>query len=266
MVAPALAARQHSRPAPAARAVAAPVAPNATLVDREDLSATIARLRVRPDAGVPAFEPGQYFAIGLEASGHLVQRPYSTSSPRGEDEVLEFLVRLVAGGALTTRLWQLDRGARIHLGRPKGLFTASGAESRRPVYVATGTGIAPLLSMLETRLVDQADGPVDRRPVVVHGASQVDDLAAGSRLRALARQGRIDYIPTVSRPADAANAGWRGAAGRVETILAGVWELYRVDPRRIVAYLCGNPGMLDAATVTLRLLGVPGDAIRCEAF
>jgi ferredoxin-NADP reductase len=59
------------------------VAPNATLVERHDLTGSIARFRIRPDEVAPAVEPGQYFALGLPVDRRLLQRPYSTATPRG---------------------------------------------------------------------------------------------------------------------------------------------------------------------------------------
>lgn len=240
--------------------------PNATIVDREDVSSTIIRVRVRPDDGVPAFRPGQYFALGLAVDGHLLQRPYSTASAEGETEALEFLIRLVADGALTPRLWPLGVGARLRLGRAKGLFTADPADVRRPVFIATGTGIAPLLSMIESRLHDSTCGRPAPGPILVHGAARAQDLAYHRRLASLASRGRIVYVPAVSRPADPANAGWPGMTGRVDGLLPGVFANHAADPGASVAFLCGNPAMTETATGVLRELGVPPEAIRTEAY
>ena len=256
--------RRPPPPPRAARADAA--APNATIVEREDISFSVARLRIRPDDGVPAFEPGQYLAIGLEVDGRPLQRPYSTASARGETDALEFLVRLVPDGALTPRLWPLRTGDRIRLGRPKGLFTADRADPRRPVYVATGTGIAPLLSMLESRCAEREDGAPARRPILVHGVARASDLAWRDRLQLLAAQGRITYVPAVSRPADPANAGWTGPTGRVDALLPGILAGAGVDPGAAVAFVCGNPGMTDAAGEALRAFGLSEDAVRSEAY
>lgn len=241
-------------------------APNATIVEREDVSSSVVRLRVRPDGGIPAFEPGQYLALGIELDGRPLQRPYSTASARGETDALEFLVRLVPDGALTPRLWPLRAGDRLRLGRPKGLFTADSADPRRPVYVATGTGIAPLLSMLESRLREAEDGPAARRPIVVHGVARAPDLAWRRRLEQLAARGRITYIPAISRPADPANAGWAGAAGRVDALLPSLLAAAGAEPLRTVAFICGNLGMTEAAGAALRAFGLPGDAVRSEAY
>lgn len=240
--------------------------PNATIVARDDVSSTVAAFRLRPDDGIPAFRPGQYLALGVLADARPLQRPYSTASSRGETDALEFLVRLVPDGALTPRLWGLRPGARVRLGPPKGLFTEATDDPRRPVYVATGTGIAPLLSMLESRLRERSDGPARNRPVVVHGAAVARDLAYAHRLREHARQGRITYVAAVSRPSHAANAGWRGATGRVDALLPAVLSAAGVDPGNSVAYVCGNPGMTWAVERVLAALGMEPEAIRTEAY
>ena len=260
----ALAAR---RPLPPPRSPRADTsAPNATLIEREDISSGVVRLRIRPDDGVPVFEPGQYFAMGLDVGGRPLLRPYSTASARGETDALEFLVRLVPDGALTPRLWPLGTGSRVRLGRPKGLFTADADDPRRPLFVATGTGIAPLLSMLESRLRETADGPPIRRPIVVHGVARAADLAWRVRLETLAARGRIAYVPAVSRPADPANAGWSGATGRVDVLLPAILAAAGRDPRDTVAFICGNPGMTETVGTVLRTMGLPDEAIRSEAY
>ena len=156
-------------------------------------------------------------------------------------------------------------GSRLRLGRPKGLFTADPAEVRRPVFVATGTGIAPLRSMLETRLREGSERP-PVAPVVVHGVARADELAYRGRLEALADQGRITYLPAVSRPGDPANAGSTVLTGRVASLLPGILAGIRADPARTIAYVCGNPGMTEAATAALTGWGMPDEAVRSEAY
>lgn len=56
------------------------VGDNAALVARDLLSPTVARLVVRPDAGVGAFQAGQYLALGMRVDGRMIARPYSTAS------------------------------------------------------------------------------------------------------------------------------------------------------------------------------------------
>lgn len=245
---------------------ASAAAPNAEIVERVDVSPSIARFRLRPDAGVPAFQAGQYFALGIDDAGRPLQRPYSTASARGEDDTLEFLVRLVPHGELTPRLWGLTVGDRVRLGRPKGRFVLDAGDTRRTVHVATGTGIAPLLSMLESALRETDDGPAHRRPIVVHGVSRPCDLAYRDRLEVLHAAGRVRYVPAVSRPADPSAAGWTGATGRVDALLPRVLAQAGAVPHDTVAFICGNPGMTDAVADALHAFGLPDEAIRSEAY
>jgi len=179
---------------------------NATVTGRSDLTATIARFRVRPDGGVPPFKSGQYFALGLDVEGTFRQRPYSTASAAGTTDELEFLVRRVATGTFTPRLWEIAPGERIWIGTPKGLFTLNAHDARTHLFISSGTGLAPFISMTEALLRwDPGVGVV-----VLHGASYASELAYRDMLEAWAADGRVIYVPTISRPADPANAGWNG--------------------------------------------------------
>ena len=248
-------------------------AANATLVSREELTESIARFVVQPDGAVPPFKPGQYFAIGLSVEGSLLQRPYSTASPAGEADHLEFLIRRVAAGAFTPYLWRIGPGARVWLGLPKGLFTLRPDDPRTHLLVSTGTGLAPFISMadalLRSKRPSAAGGaPADRpaatpRVVVVHGVSYLAELAYRDLLEGQARAGRHAYVPTVSRPADPGNSGWAGATGRTESVLARICDELDIDPQQSVAYVCGNPEMIDAVVAILRGRGFPeGSVIR----
>jgi ferredoxin-NADP reductase len=258
------------RPAGPAARRSITLEPNATLVDRHDLTATIMRLRVRADDGVPTYRAGQYFAIGLELEGRFIQRPYSTASAPGELGDLEFLVRLVPGGSLTPSLWRLQPGDRVRIGPPKGLFMLDADDPTQHLFLATGTGIAPLLSMLGSLLGRPRTPAVDDegagRPIVIHGVASVAELVYRERFERLARDGAIDYVPAISRPADPANAGWRGHTGRLDALVGTIAQRSWLDPAGIVAYLCGNPAMIAAVEPRLAALGLASNAIRAEQY
>lgn len=245
-------------PLPAARRE---LVPNATLVSRIDLTPVVARFAVRPDAGAPAFKPGQYFALGLQVQGAFLQRPYSTASPAGETDELEFLIRRVAAGTFTPALWEMRPGGRVWIGPPKGLFTLRPGDERTHLFVSTGTGLAPFISMTEALLRDAAAGAAGAaggaatccpRIAVIHGVSYASELAYRERLEDWVASGRLSYVPTVSRPLDPANAGWTGATGRTEAVLGRVCDELELNPLTTVAYICGNPEMIEATVEVLR--------------
>jgi len=260
---------------PTGSGVRASLEPNATLVARIDLTPTVARVVIRPDDGVGPFEPGQYFALGLAVDGRPLLRPYSTSSAPDVRTDLEFLIRLVRDGAFTPRLWRLGPGARLRIGRAKGLFTLRPDDPRTHLFVATGTGLAPFVSMVGALLRGEAARPgvpevpttLAPRAVVVHGVSRLDELAYRDRLERLATEADgVRYEPIVSRPDDPANAAWQGRTGRVAAQLDDVCASHDLDPTSCVAYLCGNPEMIASVEAILIARGLASDAIVSEQY
>ena len=239
------------------------LADNAVLVARELLSPTVARLVVRPDAGVGAFVAGQYLALGVRVDDRLVQRRYSTASDPATADAHEFIVRRVPDGALTPQLWALPVGSRVRLGPPRGAFTLVTGDQRPHLFVATGTGLAPFLGMLRTL----ARRPNPPRTILLHGAAREEDLVCRDEIAALAAGGLpMTYVPTVSRPDDPANRGWRGRTGRAETALTSVLRSADLLPGSLSAYLCGNPGMVAAAEIALLEGGVAPREIHAERY
>lgn len=239
------------------------LAENAVLVSRELLSPTVARLVVRPDAGVVPFLAGQYLALGVRVDDRIVLRPYSTASDPAHADAHEFLVRRVPDGALTPQLWALPVGARVRLGPPKGAFTLVAGDQRVHLFVATGTGLAPFLAMLRTL----ARRPHAPRTILVHGAARIDDLVCRDEIAALAAGGlAMTYVPTISRPDDPANRGWQGRTGRAEAVLPTVLRSAELSRDDLSAYLCGNPGMVSAAEVALLAHGVASADIHAERY
>jgi ferredoxin/flavodoxin---NADP+ reductase len=248
--------------------------PNAALVARIELTPTIVRFIVRPDDGVSPFEPGQYFALGLTVDGRPLQRPYSTASASDSQTELEFLIRLVPDGALTPRLWALREGDRLHIGRARGLFTLRPGDPRTHLFVATGTGLAPFVSMIASLRRDldgsnqtsvPATGPP--RAIVIHGVAHVNELAYRDRLeRQAAGRVGLRYVPVVSRPTHPANAGWAGMVGRLDVVLEPVCDRYRLEPASTVAYLCGNPEVTMAVERILVARGQDRKAIVSEQY
>lgn len=235
---------------------------NATVVGRDDLSPSIARFTIRPDDPAPRVEPGQYLSVGLRVDGVFMQRPYSTASPVGAQDELEFLIRLVPGGALTPHLWDIRVGDRLRLGPPKGLFVRIPDDRRTHLFIATGTGLAPFVAMTATLLLEPVPPPL----VLIHGVAHVAELAWRERFERWSVAGSVAYDPAISRPEAPANAGWRGRTGRIDAILEAVWVTRGLDRGRTVAYLCGNPEMITTSRRILTSLGLPEEAIRSEQY
>jgi Flavodoxin reductases (ferredoxin-NADPH reductases) family 1 len=239
---------------------------NATLVKRVDLNAELGYFWVKFDADATPFESGQYMTTGVFADGKLVQRPYSVASApvvAGTDGY-ELFVRLVPIMRFTTLLWRLPIGHRMRMIGPKGRFLLEPHDARTHLYVSTGTGIAPFISMIRQSMVDRAP----RKTVIVNGCSYVDELGYRDELESLEADKRypLHYVPTISRASHLRNADWSGRTGRVETIVTDVCREYGLRPEKTVVYICGNPEMILNVERELMEKGFPEFHVKKELY
>ncbi|MGX9789943.1 FAD-binding oxidoreductase [Mycobacterium sp. MMS18-G62] len=221
------------------------------IIATERLSDTVARIVVRTNTAQDSlmWDPGQYVQVTMPAVA--VTRAYSMANVADGRRELEFVVRLLPDGRFSGHVGAgLSTGEPVRLRGPHGQFTFRG--ERRPVFLAGGTGLAPVLAILRS-LVDTAPMTEAR---LVFGVATESDLFFLDELSALGEaMPNLDVVTTVERP----TAGWSGAVGQVTD------HLDPVDPTRSY-YLCGPPGMVSAADELLLGHDVPRDRIRAERF
>jgi ferredoxin--NADP+ reductase len=245
-----------------------PAAPvyNARLVRREELNDSLAYFWVRFDGEPTPFEAGQYMTIGVMVDGRIVQRPYSVASPPAVvgTEGYEFYVRLVQGGTVTPLLWDLPMGHGMRMIGPKGKFLLEPDDDRTHVFISSGTGNAPFVAMMRQLLIDGRP----REVVFLNGVSYATELGYRDVLEEWVTTGQypVQYIPTVSRPADPRNASWTGRTGRVEAILPDVLDELGLSSVDSIAYICGNPDMILSAEATLLERGYPEEQVHKELY
>ncbi len=246
---------------------------NASLVTRLDETESLGYFTVRFDGEATPFEPGQYMTIGVfvedaatPTGTRIVQRPYSVASDPGVagDEGYEMYVRLVEGGLFTPVLWRLPVGHRMRMIGPKGKFVLEPDDDRTHIFISSGTGNAPFVSMMKALL--RVGRP--RKAVFLNGVSYARDLGYRELLEGWEAGGGypVRYIPTVSRPSAPENASWTGRLGRVETIVAPVCDELGLTPDNSIAYICGNPDMILSVEETLLGRGYPEPQVKKELY
>ena len=238
---------------------------NAQLVRRIDQNDDLAYFWVRFTGDPVPFKPGQYMTIGVYADGRLVQRPYSVASPPAvADDGYEFYVRVVPILRFTTLLWRLPVGHGMRMIGPKGRFLLEPDDQRTHLFVSTGTGVSPFVSMMRQALYDGRP----RRTVLVHGCSYVDELGYRDAMEEWQRNGTypLTYVPTISRPHEERNAGWTGKTGRAEAVVETVCEEHRLKPADTVVYICGNPDMIINVEEILLRQGFPEFHVKKELY
>ena len=225
------------------------------------------------------FENGQFVMIGLEVEGRPVMRGYSIASPNYEDH-LEFYSIKVPDGPLTSRLQHLKAGDNIRISKkPTGTLLLDDLRPAKHLYMlATGTGLAPFLSLIqEPQAYERFD-----KVILVHGVRYVSELAYADFITQqlphneffgeLVRD-KLIYYPTVTREP------FRNQGRITELMRSGKLfddiGLPRINPQDDRAMLCGSPAMLDDLTDMLSSefalqvsprLGEPGDFVIERAF
>ena len=225
----------------------------AEIVKVEALSAHRIRLSVKPlEGALPMFLPGQY--VNVTAPNETVTRPYSFTSAPGAD-VATFLIRNVPGGKLSAYLAaKAKTGDRLALNGPFGSFYLRAP--RRPIlFLAGGTGVGPILSMLEYLA---ARGANDQAVRLVYGVRDDADLVEVDRIEAFrARIPNFTYDTTCSGPGSR-----HPLTGHVtDHFSAGVLNNGDVD-----VYLCGPPEMVESGRRHVVKLGLSPAKIHFEKF
>jgi ferredoxin-NADP reductase len=228
----------------------------------DEVASGLAIIGVQASDNPFPFEPGQYATLGLLGDADkLVRRPMSVSSSADDVSEYEFFIRRVEGGGFTPLLWECGVGDAINITGPKGKFLLQ-PDGRRCLFVASGTGLAPFISMIETL---RGRGQT-RDIVLLHGVSYDYDLAWREQLEELeASDGfPLRYVATVSRPQHCPT--WTGCTGRVETIVERQLDEHGLTPDTATIYLCGNPEMITAVEEIAAARGFPPEQVRKELY
>ena len=235
------------------------------LVDSTMLASTVRHLAFERVDGQPlAFVPGQFLQIHFHyEDGVATKRSYSVGTVGdGSSPVqrIEIAVSYVEGGAATKLLGDLPYDGVIDASGPYGRFTLQAGDTNgRYLLLATGTGVTPYRAMLPqiAELVKQG-----REVVLLYGARNEVELLYGEEFEAFAQanpgftfHGCLSRQPRATpRPGD--------RTGHVQNVLAELAP----GAERDIAYLCGNPNMVDAAFAALKEFGLPVSQIRREKY
>jgi NAD(P)H-flavin reductase/ferredoxin len=226
------------------------------ITELERRSDTVVRVVVRTLAAQDAvtFDPGQYVRLTLPAAA--VARDYSMANAAPDGRELEFLIRVLPDGAFSGYIAERAKvGEMVTVEGPFGKFCLRPSTGLTPVFVAGGTGLAPIMSMLRSLAARGSTEPAS----LVFGNTNAGDLFFGRELDELAKA-----LPGLSVHRCLVNPGpdWSGDVGLVTDALAAHVE----SPKAHSWYLCGPPPMIAATKELLAGWGVPRTQIYEETF
>lgn len=213
-----------------------------------------------------AFIPGQFVQIHFHyADGKPTKRSYSVATVGGGESApvrqIEIAVSYVEGGAATALLGNLQQGETVTASGPYGRFCLFDTDANaRYLLVGTGTGITPYRAMLPRlrRVIAERGCEV----ALVFGARNEQELLYDADFTAFEREvAGFRYYACLSRVARA-QPRTQDRSGHVQRLL----EELAPDPTGDIAYLCGNPNMVDEAFALLKDAGLPVPHIRREKY
>ena len=199
--------------------------------------------------------PGQALMMG--AHGAAVRRPFSIAcSPEraAETQTLELLIALE--GASDDLSWATP-AALVDIEGPLGTFTFPASfDQSRVLFVAGGTGIAPVRAMLDHALRRRLPEKIS----LLYSTRRREEFAFIDELRGHEREGRLELHPTVTRDDSTSWDGRRGRIGRSH------FEAVLHEPASTLCFVCGPPSLVSESAATLKELGVPDTLIRTEGW
>ncbi|MHC4987326.1 MAG: FAD-binding oxidoreductase [Planctomycetota bacterium] len=227
----------------------------------EELTYDMRRFRFElKDPPTVKFTAGQFMQLlcpKYKGSSEEVYRAYSIASDPQQNNFIDLIIRLVPNGICTTWCFDyLKEGDAVKLNGPYGEFRLSDTDAPM-VFVAGGSGMAPFVSILShMRNIGST-----RQARYFFGGNTTKDLCMADEMAAFEKSlDDFEFVPVVANPEE--GSSWTGEVGLVTEAVQRTYP----DLSAHEGYLCGSPGMIDAAAKVFMGLGMPEDKIYYDKF
>jgi CDP-4-dehydro-6-deoxyglucose reductase len=234
----------------------------AEILSTEVLAPSVRGFTIERKDGRPlSFHPGQWVNLVLPAPTGELRRAYSIASPPDGSPRFEIAVTEVTGGPGSGFLCGLGPGAVLKGIGPQGFFTRDPSDVSPALFVATGTGVTPLRSMLLSAVAAMSRAPL----WLLLGVRREEDLLYRSQFESLARDyPNVRAFFTLSQ----GSPEWGGPRGYVQAHLRELWEklgaLGTGDPH---LYVCGLERMVTAVRhLGKSEMGLPRERLHSERY
>lgn len=206
------------------------------------------------------FRAGQFVNIRVDdGKEKIFFRSYSILSPPKEKNMIKSCIKIIPDGRCSKWLSQIEIGAKVVFMGPVGMFAFNEKSKKEAMFVATGTGITPIHSMI----VDQLEKGNASEMQLIWGFRYEKDIFYQEELKRLAEKyPNFKMTIIVSRPQE----GWTGEKGRVTNFLEKNFTSGSLDPKRSQIYICGVEEMVQDAKDLCIQKGVPAEEVHFEKY
>lgn len=231
----------------------------ATLTKIQKLTPTVYELVITPmEPKTFSFKTGQFVMLHIPQDGQPkpALRAYSIASNDSVSSEYRLVIKCYQFGVASTWVPTLTDGQELEYTGPFGKFLFREAPAQRVVFVGTGTGLAPLISMVSSR--GQKHPQVDFQLLL--GVWNEDEIYYKKELEEVKSRVpnfKYDYVLDAPKGGD-----WKGLTGRVTDHI----NKMNLTDKTTEFYLCGNPAMIKSVKELLASKGFPADKVYTESF
>lgn len=229
------------------------------LIEKKHLSPDVGLYRFKLVEQKFSYLPGQFVMVSV--GWNAEKRPFSIASPPFA-ETIDLCMKIIPNGAVSGKLESADQNTEVLLEGPYGRFTlepekiAQDQNIKEIIFIAGGTGIAPLRSMIQALL--KIPNPSLKVWLFFRFRSE-ENFLFRNELEALAKQHKnFKLVPSVSNPPP----GWKFETERIHSII----DRYVTDKTHNKMYICGPPPMIKDTLDALLAKGFKKENILREAW
>ena len=208
------------------------------------------------------FKAGQHYDVRLTApDGYQAQRSYSLASSPGDTNLIEIAIELIDDGEVSSYFHDsVEPGEMIEIRGPiGGHFTWEPSHTKSSIFVAGGSGIAPIISMLRHRFTVKNNAPV----LLLFSVRTEDDILYREELeRMFDNDPSLHVVTTITR---GTSKDWIGNTRRIDQGMIDS-ALVNTGVKPESAYVCGGSGFVESIADILLDTGLDFNQIHIERF
>ena len=233
--------------------------------------ATVTKVRVASDRvklftlEVPTggnFKAGQHYDVRLTApDGYQAQRSYSLASSPGDTNLIEIAIELIDDGEVSSYFHDsVEPGEMIEVRGPiGGHFTWEPSHTKSSIFVAGGSGIAPIISMLRHRFTVKNNAPA----LLLFSVRTEEDILYREELERMSdNDPSLHVVTTITR---GTSKDWIGNTRRIDQGMIDS-ALVNTGVKPESAYVCGGSGFVESIADILLDTGLDFNQIHIERF
>ncbi|MBU0470544.1 MAG: hypothetical protein KKA62_05555 [Nanoarchaeota archaeon] len=220
------------------------------VLEKEQLTKEVFKLVITVPENL-FFKPGQFMTFTLEKDSEKKPRSYSIFSSYNDDGKMEFIIKLIAGGFASQIFEEMKKGDHFDIRGPFGHFVFDDEnENEEQWFIGSGTGLAPLHSMLKEKVGQFPE----KKFVLLLSMKHKEELLFHEELLEMEeKHPNFVYMPTLTREE------WEGKSGRVQKYLPE-------DVKRKTFYICGIKELVLSVKEHLLEKGVKPEDIKFERY